>query len=85
LSIGAQFLAEAALLAVAGGAAGAVLGGFASTVYAAARHWRAVVPVPVLLAAVALALLLGAWPGCTRRCALPGSRPPMHCGSARTA
>ena len=57
--IAAQFVAEAALLAVCGGAAGAVLGGFTTTVYAAARHWSAVVPVPVLLAAVAVALAIG--------------------------
>jgi putative ABC transport system permease protein len=57
--IASQFVAEAALLATAGGAAGAVLGGFATTGYAAARHWTAVVPLPVLLAAVAGALVLG--------------------------
>jgi len=61
--IGTQFVAEAALLAVAGGTAGAVLGGFTTTVYAAARHWNAVVPAPVLLAAVAIALALGAVAG----------------------
>jgi putative ABC transport system permease protein len=57
--VAAQFVAEAALLAASGGAAGAVLGGFTTTVYAAARHWSAVVPVPVLLAAVAIALVVG--------------------------
>jgi putative ABC transport system permease protein len=57
--IGAQFVAEAALLAVCGGAAGAVLGGFTTTVYAAERHWSAVVPVTVLLGAVAIALAIG--------------------------
>jgi putative ABC transport system permease protein len=57
--IAAQFVAEAALLAVSGGAAGAVLGGFTTTAYAAARHWSAVVPVTVLLGAVALALVIG--------------------------
>ena len=61
--VAAQFAAEATLLAGCGGAAGAVLGGFATTVYAAARHWDAVVPVPVLLAAVAAALLVGAAAG----------------------
>ncbi|HXP21626.1 MAG TPA: ABC transporter permease [Streptosporangiaceae bacterium] len=61
--IGIQFVAEAALLAVAGGTSGAVLGGFATTVYAAARNWSAVVPVPVLLAAVGIALGLGAVAG----------------------
>jgi len=57
--VAAQFVAEAALLAACGGTAGAVLGGFTTTVYAAARHWSAVVPVPVLLAAVAVALAVG--------------------------
>jgi putative ABC transport system permease protein len=57
--VAAQFVAEAALLAAAGGSAGAVLGGFVTTVYATARHWSAVVPVPVLLAAVAVALVVG--------------------------
>ena len=61
--IAVQFLAEAALLAGTGGLAGALLGGFATTVYAAARHWSAVVPVPVLLAAVGVALALGAVAG----------------------
>jgi putative ABC transport system permease protein len=61
--IGVQFVAEAVLLAVAGGIAGAVLGGFATTIYADARGWTAVVPVPILLAAVAIALVLGAVAG----------------------
>jgi putative ABC transport system permease protein len=63
LHVTVQFAAEATLLAGGGGVAGAVLGGFSTTVYAAARHWDAVVPVPVLLAAVALALLVGAAAG----------------------
>jgi putative ABC transport system permease protein len=57
--IASQFVAEAALLAVSGGAIGAVLGGFTTTVYAAVRHWSAVVPVTVLLGAVAVALAIG--------------------------
>jgi putative ABC transport system permease protein len=61
--IAAQFVTEAALLAASGGAAGAVLGGFTTTVYAAQRHWSAVVPVTVLLAAVALALAIGVLAG----------------------
>ena len=61
--IAAQFVAEAALLAAAGGAAGALLGGAATAGYAAARHWSAVVPVPVLLGAVAAAVLIGVLAG----------------------
>ena len=63
LHVAAQFAAEATLLAGCGGVAGAVLGGFTTTVYAAARHWDAVVPVPVLLAAAGIALLVGAVAG----------------------
>ena len=61
--IAAQFVAEAALLAAAGGAAGALLGGAATAAYAAARRWSAVVPVPVLLGAVAAAVLIGVLAG----------------------
>jgi putative ABC transport system permease protein len=63
LHIGVQFAAEATVLAGCGGLAGAVLGGFATTVYASARHWDTVVPVPVLLAATGVALLTGAVAG----------------------
>ena len=61
--IAIQFVAESVLLAVLGGTAGAVLGGFTTTVYAAARHWHAVVPAPALAAAVAVALIVGAIAG----------------------
>jgi putative ABC transport system permease protein len=61
--IAVQFVAEAALLAGTGGAVGALLGGFATAIYAWARHWSAVVPIPVLLAAVGIALVLGAVAG----------------------
>jgi ABC-type antimicrobial peptide transport system permease subunit len=61
--IGIQFLAESALLALTGGGAGALLGGFATTVFAAARHWDAVVPVPALLLAIGSALAVGAAAG----------------------
>ena len=57
--IAVQFVAESALLALAGGAAGAVLGGFATTVYATARHWSAVVPAPTLATALAAAVAVG--------------------------
>ena len=58
-----QFTAEAVLLAGAGGTAGAVLGGFATAVFATARHWHAVVPVADLAAAVAVALVVGVLAG----------------------
>jgi putative ABC transport system permease protein len=61
--VAAQFIAEAALLALLGGIAGALLGGFATTGYAQARHWSAVVPGSALAAAVAAALAVGAVAG----------------------
>ena len=61
--IAVQFIAESSLLAFAGGAGGAVLGGFATTVYAAVRHWSAVVPVTTLAAALGAAVVVGAVAG----------------------
>jgi putative ABC transport system permease protein len=63
LHVAVQFAAEATVLAGCGGLAGAVLGGFATTVYASARHWDAVVPVPVLLGAAGVAVVTGAVAG----------------------
>lgn len=63
LHVAVQFAAEATVLAGGGGLAGAVLGGFATTVYASARHWDAVVPVPVLLGAAGVAVVTGAVAG----------------------
>ncbi len=61
--IGIQFLAESSLLALTGGTAGAILGGFATTVFAAVRHWDAVVPTTALLLAAGSALAVGALAG----------------------
>jgi len=61
--VGVQFVAEAALLAGSGGVAGAILGGFATTVYSATRSWSTVVPVPLLIAAAGLAVAVGAVAG----------------------
>jgi len=61
--IGLQFLAESGTLALTGGTAGAILGGFATTVFAAVRHWDAQVPVPALLLATGSAVAVGAAAG----------------------
>jgi putative ABC transport system permease protein len=61
--VGAQFVAESALLATLGGAAGAITGGFVTTVYAALRQWSAVVPPSALVAAILLASGIGALAG----------------------
>src|SRR5262249_6276872 len=54
--IAAQFIGESALLALLGGIAGALLGGFATAGYAHLRHWSAVVPATALGAAGAAPL-----------------------------
>jgi len=61
--VGVQFVAEATLLALIGGTAGAVLGAVATTLYAAARHWSAAVSLPALLGAVGIAVVVGATAG----------------------
>ena len=61
--IGIQCVAEAALLAAIGGTSGSILGAVATAAYATARHWHTVVSLPLLLAAIALALLVGATAG----------------------
>lgn len=63
LHVAGQFAAEAVVLAGVGGTVGAVAGGFATTVYAASRHWDAVVPWPVLLAAAGLGVVIGGLAG----------------------
>jgi putative ABC transport system permease protein len=57
--VGVQFVTEAATLSLTGGAAGAIAGALAVTVYAAARHWSASVPPGALAGAVALGLAVG--------------------------
>ena len=61
--IATQFLAESALLAAVGGSAGAMLGAFATIVYAGLRRWHTVVPAPALLLTIAAAVGVGAAAG----------------------
>ena len=42
---------------------GAVVGAFATTVYAGLRHWHTIVPAPALLLTIAAALGVGAAAG----------------------
>jgi putative ABC transport system permease protein len=61
--VGAQFLAESLLLALAGGSAG-VLGGAAVTgAWSMAQGWATVIPPAVVLAAFAAAALVGGLAG----------------------
>ena len=58
-----QFLAEAVLLALAGGAGGDVAGGAATAIYAHAKGWAIVIPPEAWAGGLAAALLIGALAG----------------------
>jgi putative ABC transport system permease protein len=58
-----QFLAEAILLALAGGAAGDIAGAAATVVYAHAKAWPIVIPPEAWAGGLAAALLIGALAG----------------------
>jgi putative ABC transport system permease protein len=58
-----QFLAEAILLALLGGAAGVAAGAIATAVYASTQSWTAVVPTRAVVGGLAAALLIGAVAG----------------------
>ncbi len=61
--IRAQFLAEAILLALLGGAVGVTLGILATTVYAHTRHWTTVIPTLAWGGGLAAAIAIGAAAG----------------------
>jgi putative ABC transport system permease protein len=61
--IRAQFLAEAILLALAGGAAGDLAGSAATAVYAHAKGWAIVIPPQAWAGGLGAALLIGALAG----------------------
>jgi putative ABC transport system permease protein len=58
-----QFLAEAMLLALLGGAVGVGAGAAATTIYASAKHWAVVVPTPAWAGGLTAALAIGAVAG----------------------
>src|SRR5262249_26451226 len=58
-----QFLSEAILLALLGGAAGVAAGATATVVYASSKHWVAVVPVSAWAGGLAAATVIGAIAG----------------------
>jgi putative ABC transport system permease protein len=61
--IRAQFLAEAILLALAGGAAGDIAGAAATASYAHAKGWAIVIPPQAWAGGLAAALIIGALAG----------------------
>jgi putative ABC transport system permease protein len=58
-----QFVIEACLLALFGGATGMALGAAVTTIYAHARGWRVAVPIEGLGAGIGVALAVGALAG----------------------
>ena len=58
-----QFLAEAIMLALVGGAAGIILGAFSTAVYAHIKGWTVVIPLEAWVGGLAAALLIGALAG----------------------
>ncbi|MGH2972825.1 MAG: ABC transporter permease [Gaiellaceae bacterium] len=58
-----QFLSEAILLALLGGAAGVAGGAMSTAVYAATKHWTVVVPTTAWAGGLAAALVIGALAG----------------------
>jgi putative ABC transport system permease protein len=58
-----QFLAEAILLALLGGAAGVSAGAISTIIYAHVKHWTAVVPATAWGGGLAAAILIGAMAG----------------------
>ena len=61
--IRAQFLAEAILLALAGGAAGVAAGATATAIYAHAKGWATVIPPEAWAGGLGAAIVIGAAAG----------------------
>ena len=62
-NVRAQFLTEAILLAVLGGAVGIGVGALATAVYASTKGWAIVVPATAVVGGIAAALVIGAIAG----------------------
>jgi putative ABC transport system permease protein len=58
-----QFLSEAILLALAGGATGIAAGSIATIIYASGKHWAIVIPTIAWAGGIAAALVIGAIAG----------------------
>jgi putative ABC transport system permease protein len=58
-----QFLSEAILLALLGGAVGVVIGALATIVYAHAKHWAVVIPTEAWAGGIIATILIGAIAG----------------------
>jgi len=61
--IRSQFLSEAIILALAGGATGVAAGAIATIVYATTKHWTIVIPTGAWAGGIAAAIAIGAIAG----------------------
>ena len=61
--IRAQFLSEAILLGLLGGAVGVALGAASTAVYAHSKHWATVIPTEAWAGGIAASLIIGALAG----------------------
>jgi putative ABC transport system permease protein len=61
--IRSQFLSEAILLAVLGGAVGVAAGAISTAIYASTKHWTTVIPTTAWAGGMAAALVIGAVAG----------------------
>ena len=78
--IRAQFLSEAILLSLLGGAIGVGLGVIATAVYASTKHWAVVVPVSAWTGGLGAAIAIGAIAGLLPALRAARSRQPTRCG-----
>jgi putative ABC transport system permease protein len=62
-NIRGQFLAEAILLALLGGATGVTAGALATAIYVHTKHWTVVIPTTAWAGGLAAAILIGAVAG----------------------
>ena len=62
-NIRTQFLTEAILLALLGGAAGVALGALATAIYAHTKHWTTVIPTLAWAGGLGAAIAIGAIAG----------------------
>ncbi len=58
-----QFLAEAILLGLIGGAAGVLLGAASTAIYAQSKHWATVIPAEAWAGGIAASIIIGALAG----------------------
>ena len=58
-----QFLAEAILLALLGGAAGVAAGALSTAIYAHTKHWAIVIPTTAWVGGLGAAIVIGAIAG----------------------